>query len=240
MHNLLRKQIIVSILLAFISLGANAQKEMFRNYHDDLPYYFGLSLGYNTSFFAAKKAEKFLQDDSILSAEPRGSGGISIGLHATLKLSKRWQLRFNPQIVLGGARYFDYTLKPLQIGEPIGEEHQTLPTTLLSFPVHFKFNSDRINNFRTYLLLGAKMDIDLSASSTERNKDNYLRLKPYTYGAEVGIGFNLFLRYFTLTPELKIGYGLNNILDRDPNLKFSSVFNSLQSRMIMINLIFED
>ena len=40
--------------------------------------------------------------------------------------------------------------------------------------------------------------------------------------------------------ELKISYGLNNILDRDPNLKYSAVFENIQTRMIMFSLHFED
>ncbi len=240
MYNLLRKQVILFLLILFFCVNVFAQKEQYRSQHDELPYYFGATLGYNVGYLAAKKSEKFLMDDSILVAEPASSGGISIGLHATAKLSKHWQIRVNPQIILGGARYFNYTLNSkYTLNEPV-EQRYTLPTTLLSFPVSFKFNSDRINNFRTYLLFGVKADVDLSASSATRNQENYIKLKKYNYGFEAGVGFNIFLRFFTLTPELKISYGVNNILDRDPNLKFSSVFSDIQSRMIMFSLHFED
>lgn len=238
MYNLLRKQIILICLFSFSISKLFAQVEQYRSEHDNLKYYFGATLGYNVGYLAAKKSDKFLMDDSVLSAEPASTGGISIGIHATAKLTNRLQARFNPQIILGGARYFNYTLKNTG-GKPT-EVAFTLPTTLLSFPISFKFNSDRINNFRTYLLFGVKADVDLSAGSSERNKAEYIRLKKYDYGVEVGVGFNLFLHYFTLTPELKISYGLNNILDRDPNLKYSSVFNSIQSRLIMFSLHFED
>jgi Outer membrane protein beta-barrel domain len=238
MYNLLRKQIILFCLLFFYSVSIFAQKEQYRAEHDNLKYYFGATLGFNTGYLSAKKSEYFLSNDSIQSAEPASSGGISIGIHATARLTKRLQARINPQIILGGARYFNYTVKDLS--GTIKEDNFTLPTTLLSFPISFKFNSDRIDNFRTYLLFGVKADVDLSANSSARNLDNYIKLKKYCYGVEAGVGFNLFLQYFTLTPEIKISYGLNNILERNPDLKYSAVFTEIQSRMIMFSLHFED
>ncbi len=240
MYNLLWKKIILFFLCSLFVVELFAQREQYRSQHDDLKYYFGATLGYNIGFLAAKKSEKFLAEDSILVAEPAASGGVTIGLQATVKLTKRLQVRFNPLIVLGGARYFNYTLnEKYNTNEPI-EQRYTLPTTLLSFPLSIKFNSDRIDNFRTYLLFGLKADVDLSANSAARNQEGYIKLKKYNYGVEAGVGFNLFLKFFTLTPELKISYGLNNILDRDPNLKYSAVFENIQSRMIMFSLHFED
>ncbi len=239
MYNLLRKQI---TLLFFASLFFNfsiAQKEQWRTGHDDLSHYFGATLGYNIGYLSAQKSAKFLQDDSILVAEPASSGGISLGFHATTKLSKHWQARFNPQIILGGARYFNYTLGSKNLNESV-EQGFTLPTTLLTFPLSLKFNSDRIDNFRTYLLFGVKADIDLTANSASRNQENFIKLKKNSYGIEAGIGFNIFLRFFTLSPEIKISYGLNDIHDRNPNLKYSSVFSEIKPRMIMLSLHFED
>ena len=109
MYNLLRKQIIL-LIIALTTLNAVAQKEQWRSGHDELQYYFGATLGYNVGYLSAAKSDKFLMDDSILVAEPASTGGISLGFHATAKLSKHWQARFNPQIILGGARYFSYTL----------------------------------------------------------------------------------------------------------------------------------
>jgi Outer membrane protein beta-barrel domain len=240
MYNLLWKQIVLFVMLVFtFNIATYSQKEQWRNDHDDLKYYFGATLGYNTAYLSAQKSDKFLIDDSILVAEPAASGGISLGIQATLKLAKHWQTRFNPQIILGGARYFNYTLGKRTATETVDQAF-TLPTTLVSFPLSFKFNSDRIDNFRTYLLFGGKLDVDLSANSAARNQDGYIKLKKYNLGLEAGIGFNLFLRFFTLSPELKFSYGLSDIHDRNPDLKYSSVFSTVKSRMIMFTLHFEN
>jgi len=244
MQYLLRKQIITVIfLLVIASLKLQAQRyETYRAQHDDIPYYFGLTLGYNSCYLSPTKSSKFLASDSVMVAEPGTSGGISLGLQGTLRLSRRFQLRFNPQLVLGGARYFSYTITHPGQFEPITQT-KTMPTTLWNFPLQIKFNSDRINNFRTYLLFGGKYDINVvsnESSSSSYNNDWLLKLKKDDFGLEIGVGFNFFLEYFTLTPEIKFGYGLSNILIRDPSLKYSSVFDKLQSRMIMFSLHFED
>lgn len=238
MYHLLRKQGLVFILLLFIGKFSFAQNEIFRTESEDLPYYFGVTLGYNSSFLSPKKNDRFLADDSILVAEPGKSKGISLGLHATARFTKHLQLRFNPQLILGGSRFFNYTLKYANVDEPLQNE-MILPTTLLSFPAQIKFSSDRINNFKTYLLFGVKYDIDLSANNALRKQERYIKLKSGDFGLETGIGFNIYMRYFTLSPELKVSYGLSNILDRDPSNKYSAVFNSIQSRMIMFSLHFE-
>ena len=243
MPYLLRKQIILCIGILLMAVTIQAQRnEIYRSGHDDLPYYFGLTLGYNSSYLSPSKSSKFITDDSVMVAEPGTSGGISLGLQGTLRLSRRFQLRFNPQLVLGGARYFSYTITHPGQFEPITQT-KTMPTTLWNFPLQIKFNSDRINNFRTYLLFGGKYDINVvsnESSSSSYNNDWLLKLKKDDFGLEIGVGFNFFLEYFTLTPEIKFGYGLSNILIRDPSLKYSSVFDKLQSRMIMFSLHFED
>ncbi len=239
MYNLLWKQV---ILFAILSLGLCqkifSQKDIFRQESEDRPYFFGVTLGINNSFFGAKKSSTFLSSDTILMADPGTNRGLALGLHATGRISPHLQVRFNPQLILGGSRYFNYTLKYSLLNEPLQNE-MVLPTTLLSFPVQMKFSSDRINNFKTYLLFGAFYNIDLSANSALRKQENYIQLKPNDFGLETGIGFNIFMRYFTLSPELKISYGLNNILNRDLSNKYSHVFSSIYSRMIMLSFHFE-
>lgn len=237
---LLRKQIVLvtgCILWGFI---ANAQlKELNRPDHDNLPYYFGLSFSYNNSSLHPTKAPRFLQNDSVLSVEPGSSGGIALGLLGTLKLDERFQLRFNPQLIVGGSKFFTYTLKyPTEDEATVVKK--TLPSTIVSFPLQLKFNSDRIDNFRVYMMGGLKMDIDLASNSAARNAEDLVKLKKYDFGYEAGVGFNIFLPFVTLSPELKVSNGLTNIHSRDPNLKFSSVLDKLQSRMIVFSILLEE
>src|SRR3954454_19508481 len=141
---------------SLVAFSANGQeREENRPNHDLWPYYFGLSIGYNSSTLHPSKHPTFLQNDSVLSVEPGSSGGIALGLVGTLQLSPRFSLRANPQLIIGGAKYFTYSLKYPTLDEKAIEK-KTLPSTIVSFPFQVKFNSDRLNNFRTYLLAGVK------------------------------------------------------------------------------------
>jgi hypothetical protein len=111
---------------------------------------------------------------------------------------------------------------------------------LVSIPLQLKFNSDRIDNFRTYLLAGVKFDTDLSSNSSARNVDDLIKLKRYDFGFELGMGFNFYLPFVTISPEIKISNGLTNIHQLDPNLKYSNTIDQILSRMIVFSIHFED
>lgn len=240
MLHLLRKQIVLLSISTCLSIIAQAQIEPNRPNHDQMPYYFGMSISYNHSYLhPSGKHNRFLQDDSVLVAEPGASGGIGLGLLATMRLSSRFSVRVNPQLIIGGSKYFTYNLSKPGPGE-YPSETKTLPSTIVSFPVQVKFNSDRIGNFRTFLMAGVKYDIDLASNSAARNADDLVKLKRSDLGFEAGIGFNFFLPFVTFSPELKISNGLTNVHSRDANLKYSSIFDKLNSRMIVFSIILED
>jgi hypothetical protein len=238
----LRKHL--SLLAGCVCLATSAfsqYKELNRPNHDQYPYYFGMSISYNHSYLHPSKHPTFLQNDSILAVEPGSSGGIALGLLGTLQLSPRFSVRANPQLIIGGAKYFSYDLKypDASYGES-GTVKKTLPSTIVSFPFQVKFNSDRIGNFRTYLIGGVKMDMDLASNSAARNAEDLVKLKKNDFGVEAGIGFNFYFPFVTFSPELKISNGLSNIHSRDANLKYSNVLDKLQSRMIVFSIMLED
>lgn len=242
MHHLLRKQTITIFAFAFFILAgykSQAQKQLYRQDHDDLPYYFGLTLSYNSSYLHQTKSNKFLQSDSVMIAEPGASGGIALGLLGTLRINDYWQFRANPQLIIGGSKYLSYNLLHTGAGEA-DFQRKIMPSNIVSFPFQMKFNSDRIGNFRTYLLGGIKYDIDLASNSTARNAEDLIKLARYDFGIEAGVGFNFYLPFVTISPEIKISNGLSNLHQVDPALKFSNVLDKIQSRMIVFSIHFED
>lgn len=205
--------------------------------HDSKPYYFGITLGANRARFQTSLHPQFLQNDSILVAEPLNSGGLSLGLSATARLSDRFQLRFNPQLMFLERNIF-YKLKQPDInGET--DVSKTIESVIMSFPVQLKFQSDRIGNFRVYTLAGIKGDIDMASNARAKRAEELVKIERYDYGAEFGIGFNFFFESFIFSPEIKISNGLRNIHARDENLKFSNVFDKIQSRMIVFSIHLE-
>jgi hypothetical protein len=66
-----------------------------------------------------------------------------------------------------------------------------------------------------------------------------VKIERYDWGPEFGIGFNFFFESFILSPEIKISNGIRNIHARDPSLIYSSVFDKIQSRMIVFSIHLE-
>jgi hypothetical protein len=232
-----------SILFGFLILlqSANAQSKIqdINLYdHDSKPYYFGITLGTSLARFQTELHSRFLADDSILVAEPINSGGFTLGLLATARISNRFQLRFNPQLMFIERSLF-YKLgqpDPLEDGMEITKRVESVT---VSFPVQIKLQSDRIGNFRVYMMAGIKGDIDLASNARAKRAEQLIKINKYDYGVELGLGFNLFFESFILSPEIKVSNGLSNLHSRDENLKYSSVFDRIFGRMIVISIHIE-
>lgn len=246
MHHLLRhkKQHLRGIIAVFVflvsSLSSFAQLRDFINLpdNDDKAYHIGIVIMGVSSRFQISQHPQFLQSDSVLSVYPQSSGGIGIGGMHTLKLSEHFELRVVFPQLLFANKIINYELKYPQSGETRFTK-KTVESILLGIPVQLKFKSDRIDNFRVYMMGGFKYETDLASKARAKNADDIIKLKSGDFGVEAGIGFNFYMRYFILSPEIKISNGINNVHSRDPNLKFSSVIDKIQSRQIIFSLIFE-
>ena len=205
--------------------------------HDTKPYYFGITVGINLARFQTEWHQRFLQSDSILVGEPINSGGLTLGLSATGRISDRFQVRFNPQLMFIERNIF-YKLKyPDFDGNT--EVTKKVESVIMSFPVQVKFQSDRIGNFRVYTLAGFKADIDMASNARAKRAEELIKIQKHDFGPEFGIGFNFFFPSFIFSPEIKISNGLRNIHARDENLRFSSMFDKIQSRMIVFSIHLE-
>ncbi|MGZ3881419.1 MAG: type IX secretion/gliding motility protein PorT/SprT [Flavisolibacter sp.] len=231
---------LVLCLLTLFSYSSFAQKEIYREDQDSKLYYFGLSLSAVRSRFQLEHDPSFLQQDSILVAEPGNAPGLSLRLVAALNLSYRFELRFNPGLIFTD-RPILYKLNPnypgdMDQGYNVKKSVESIITT---FPLDVKFKSDRIGNFRVYMLGGVKADIDLASNAQKRKADDQVRINKYSYGIEGGIGFSFYRKSVTVSPELKISNGINNLHDRNPILNYSRVLGNIQSRMIIFTIHLE-
>lgn len=228
------------VCLLLISLSSFAQKELYRQDQEYKPYYFGLSLSAVYSRFQIELDPAFLQQDTVLVAEPGNTPGISLRLNAALNLSERFELRFNPGLIFTD-RPLLYKLNPryagdLDQGYNVKKNVESIITT---FPFNLKFKSDRIGNFRVYMLGGGKVDFDLASNAQKRKADDQVKIRKYSYGIEGGIGFNFYRKSVTVSPEIKISNGLNNLHERNPALRYSNVIDRIQSRMIIFTIHLE-
>jgi outer membrane protein with beta-barrel domain len=244
MLHIQRKKIISHLIYFFITAGiacsglpAHSQVDLNLPDHDSKPYFFGITLGFNLARFNTEQHSRFLEYDTVLVAEPLNSGGFSLGLLATARLSGRFETRFNPQLMFTERNIF-YKLKypdPLD-GTDVSKK---IESVIFSFPLQIKFRSDRIGNFRVYMMGGVKADIDLAANARAKRAEDLVKLEKFDYGIEAGMGFNFYFPSFILSPEIKISNGLRNIHARDASLKYSNILDRIQSRMIIFSIHLE-
>lgn len=232
------KKIAIFVVILFAFCRNSWSQELNLEDHDNKPYYFGITLGMNLARFQTDLHPHFLQGDTVLVAEPANAGGFALGLAVTGRLSNRFEARFNPQLMFT-ERHLSYQLKyadPIDGGSTITKK---IESVIISFPVQVKFNSDRIGNFRVYMLGGVKGDVDLASNARARKAEQLVKINKYDYGFELGLGFNFYFPSFIFSPEVKISNGLSNLHSRDENLKYSSALDRILSRMIVFSIHLE-
>ncbi len=247
MYNLLWQKktrlITVGVTLLILVAGNSAVAQLRQIHlpdHDEKKYYLGIGLIYNTARFQVSQHPVFLQNDSVLVTSPLNSGGFGLaGMH-TYRLSRRFEVRaIFPQLMFA---YKDvtYNLKyPDNSKDETSAMTKRVESILVGLPIHLKFRSDRIENFRVYMFGGVKFEYDLASNARAKRAEELVRLKKIDMGVEAGIGFNFYFPVFILSPEIKISNGLINSHSRDEHLKFSSAIDKLNSRMVVFSLIFE-
>lgn len=208
--------------------------------HDEKKIRFGINLGANRSHFSFTHHPVFLQQDSIMVVESINSTGVNLAWLVNIRLGEHFDLRTFPVNLTFTEKAFEYSLpKP---DRPDGEDFTTVKkvsSISLSLPIQLKFTSDRINNFKVYMMTGVKAEYDLASNAGARKAENLIKLNRLDYGVEAGVGFHFYFPMFVLTPEVKMGWGIGNLHSRDTNLKFSNVIDKINSRIISFSLTVE-
>lgn len=237
MHHLLRRKIVL-VLLSFVFCSTAARAQMFepnQESHDDKPYHFGINIGFNQSHFNFTHSPRFLQYDSIMDVESINNPGINLAWLVNVRMSNHFDLRVHPLDLTFSEKAFLFTQKY----DADTSVTQKIQSITLSFPVNIAFSSDRIRNFKVYLLAGGKFDYDLASNKGATETGDQIKLNRMDLSAEVGLGFHIYFPFFVLSPEIKLSSGLSDLHNRDPNLKYSNVIDKINSRMITFSLTVE-
>ena len=243
LHRKKARKLITELYLLFgftlFTLSSSAQTNYDLNLysHDNKPYYFGITLGTTLARFHTELQPRFLAYDSVYVAEPTNAGGFSLGLLATTRLSNRFKFRFNPQLSFMERNIFFRLKFPNSEGQT--ELIQKVESVMVTFPFQLKFESDRIDNFKVYMLTGINTTIDLASNARAKRAEELIKIEKRDFGIELGVGFNIYFPSYIFSPEIKIINGLRNIHSRDENLIYSNVLDRIQSRMIVFSIHLE-
>jgi len=237
------------LILCFL-LTVTARAQNWGGGVDDTDIHFGFTFQYVSSEYKILKKENWLSQPYIdednpalipsklrsISAVP--SAGFGIGFVVNKRINENSDLRFTPTLV------FNDRILRYEYTESRDNNEKKTQATLVEFPLGIKIKSDRRNNFRAYLLGGAKFTTDISSKKKTNNDlitdptEKFINNKRSYLSYEAGLGFDLYFEYFKMSPELKLSYSLKNVLKDEPH-RYAAPIDKLMLRHVTFSLFFE-
>jgi outer membrane protein with beta-barrel domain len=198
------------------------------------PYYFGITLAYNTSNFKVFQSKDFVLNDSIRKVESVAGPGFNLGIVTNLKIGDYFDIRFLPTLSFG-ERNINYAV-PKDYRRPYARRVESV---FVEMPFQARYKSAPFHDMRLFVIGGVKYSFDVASDSRSRQAESLVKIAPNDFAFEIGAGAQFFLPYFIFSPEIKFSHGLNNILIFDDNLEESSVIEKVLSRTLTISFHFE-
>lgn len=165
---------------------------------DNKRWSWGYFLGFNSYDYSFRYKEYNPSPSTGKDLIINRSTGFNVGLIGNLKLTNNLDIRLEP-----GVNFNNYGIRPTFSG--VVDE---VNSTYVHIPLLLKFNANRLNNFRPFVVGGVSTSLNLS--SNENNPDANIRTTTANYYYEVGVGIDLYFFYFKFSPSLRGIFGLNN------------------------------
>lgn len=234
-----------TIIILILLLSANllhAQEKRPRNLpaFDYKKLHWGFTVGLNSMDYSIRRSPVeavpgYLHAD-VIGFQP---SGFQVNIVSDLRLSDYWNLRFLPGINLGSRQFVYFDPVTWEV-----DRRMTLGSSFLDFPLLLKYRSERVNNYRPYVVGGLSYRIDMSARGEYDATENYrILVRQSDVCLEVGFGIDQYLQYFKYSTELKLAMGLRNMMVTDypfPGEEYyANSILGLRSFLVMLNFHFE-
>ncbi|MCX6281911.1 MAG: porin family protein [Bacteroidetes bacterium] len=248
------------LVFLFFSFPAKSQKSIIINnprYDDDI-IHFGFVLGGNMSYLTIRPVsdmQHIVWDSTyipdilpmpvgarVLSIESRPTPGFVISIVSDLRLGPLFNLRFIPSLSFGDRDLIYSILVYRKTDTTLMTITKKVPSTYINFPLEFKYKALRYDNFRPYLLAGVQYTIDLASQAKKREQrssdQKIVKFNQNDLYIEAGIGFDFYNEWFKLGVELKMMYGIQDILKREHNI-YTDPIAKLNSKIFQLSFTFE-
>ncbi len=240
MFHLHGKKIKYLLALLFMVAGlssVDAQIKRGSNYNykefSSKPYYFGITLAYNTSDYRLFYSEDFILNDSIRTAKSVTGPGFNLGIVTNLKVGQYFDFRLLPTLSFAERNLVYDNVKS------DNPSTRKIESVFVELPFHVRFKSAPYRDMRVFVIAGAKYSFDVASDSKARQADELVKIAPTDFAIEYGVGVQFFFPYFIFSPEFKVSQGISNVLLFNPALEQSNVLEKATSRTFTISLHFE-
>jgi len=259
---------IAAILLFLTPQSVEAQRSVPKNLqnYDNQLYHFGFILAFNQMSFNVDYVKGYQLIDydasqsnnkwdtkhwdpnykyNVVGVAANSSPGFTVGIVGNLRLGRYFDLRLIPSLSFGKRdlkyyMYYEDTTDPSNNGFYLIDSNNTLwDAVIVEFPLHVKYKSKRLNNFAAYVIGGTNFKLDATGRKNKVNGEiNKVKTRLCDLAAEIGAGVDFYNSYFKFGIEVKMGWGLLNVLDKENQILDSS-FDKLRNNTFQISLTFE-
>lgn len=233
------------LLLVFCSTIQLAKAQNWGGGIDDEDFNWGFSFQYISAEYKVWKAPGWQNGiiksdgnliDPLTSIASKPASGFAVGFVFNRRITKNLDIRLTPALAFSD-RLMEYSYA--------GTTPSVIPkktkATMLDFPLSLKLKSEKLMNFRAYILGGLKYSIDIASNkddSSESDMQKFVFNKKNFLSYEAGIGFDLYFEYFKMSPELKLSYSFKDIIDHRRNV-FDTPIDRAKLRHFTFSLFFE-
>jgi len=203
-------------------------------YYDSRLLHFGFHIGFNKSSHRILLKDSFnYQTNTNLEYISSDFGpGFQLGIISDLRLHEYLALRFTPTLMFS-QRNFEY-----QITNQDDYSKKSIQMANVDLPLALKFRSKRLKNYRIYVVGALKTSIDMASQEKVVDDVEKVKVRRLDFAYETGLGLDLYLPYFKLSPEIKVANGMRNVLVPETHI-YSNYMQSLFSRTWIFSLTFE-
>ncbi len=241
------RKVVILILGSFLFFPLFSQKYSkntnFLEYKNK-DYYFGITIGFNSSKHFTLQSDEFIRNDSIQVIQGAQGLGFDVNGIVNFKIGENFDIRALPG--------FSFATRVLEF-DPKGDassgggiefsnlRRESLESILVKFPFHVRYKSAPFKDKRAFIVTGLNYSFDVASNSKVREElaRNLIQVSPHDFQFEVGVGMQFFFPYFIFSPEFKFSQGLNNTLIYNQNLLESRVIEKLMSRTFTISFHIE-
>lgn len=230
------------------SFGQSRYGEISKSGQDDKAISYGFFLAMHTNYWRLKYSEKFLDANNssmrdIQSVVPVYSPGFSLGFLVTFRLHDQANILFTPKV---GFYEFRVDVNTFSASQPGNGENNYLrntktyvnEATMVELPLLFKYKAQRFNNTRMFFTGGGSFMFRTKEQEEADIEDIATLGKDVTL--DLGMGFDLYFKYFKFSPEVRFSHGLMNMYKPEAtNPAFRDAISEMRRKSITLYLHFQ-
>lgn len=225
------------LCLSIAAAAAQAQQLLPKNQpkYDRKTLHFGFSLGFNYYDFHIQKIEDLAALDGYYAVRSEMTPGYTIRIISNLRLADHWDLRFNPGFAATERSLHFDVINPISgLREEITRD---IESSFIEMPLLLKWKSNRINNYRLYVIGGVKSNIDL-ASKEDVVDDRVFKIQRNDLMYDIGFGVDIYFEFFKFSPQIVASWGVTDLMVDDDTF-FIEGIHRLETRALLLNFTFE-